>query len=303
MRLDYDIVDVFTDRPFAGNQLAVVHGADDLSTGAVPGARAGVRLLRVDVPGVGGRGGRRVRHPDLHPRAGDPVRRATRRSARRGCCASRGLLTADDAVQVCGAGRIGVRFDGDRGRAAPRRRATWPAPLDAATWSATLLGDLGLSPSTTSPGEAWVAGCGLTLRARAGQRGGGGAGGPVRPAVRASSPSGSAAARPARGPAGRGEPVRRRRRGAACSTCTRGCSCPGSACPRTRRPARPPPGSGWRWSRPACCPRAGATTSPRASRWAGRPAAGRVEADRRHGDALPRRRPGAARCAPARSPP
>ena len=32
MRLGYDIVDVFTDRPFAGNQLAVVHGAGDLST-------------------------------------------------------------------------------------------------------------------------------------------------------------------------------------------------------------------------------------------------------------------------------
>ena len=32
MRLRYDIVDVFTDRPFAGNQLAVVHGADGLST-------------------------------------------------------------------------------------------------------------------------------------------------------------------------------------------------------------------------------------------------------------------------------
>jgi trans-2,3-dihydro-3-hydroxyanthranilate isomerase len=31
MRLRYDIVDVFTDRPFAGNQLAEVHGAGDLS--------------------------------------------------------------------------------------------------------------------------------------------------------------------------------------------------------------------------------------------------------------------------------
>jgi len=30
--LSYDIVDVFTDRPFAGNQLAVVHGAEGLST-------------------------------------------------------------------------------------------------------------------------------------------------------------------------------------------------------------------------------------------------------------------------------
>ena len=32
MTLTFDIVDVFTDRPFAGNQLAVVHGADELST-------------------------------------------------------------------------------------------------------------------------------------------------------------------------------------------------------------------------------------------------------------------------------
>ncbi|MET0423324.1 MAG: PhzF family phenazine biosynthesis protein, partial [Actinoplanes sp.] len=28
----YEIVDVFTDRPFAGNPLAVVYGADDLGT-------------------------------------------------------------------------------------------------------------------------------------------------------------------------------------------------------------------------------------------------------------------------------
>ncbi len=30
--LEYDVVDVFTDRPFAGNQLAVVYGADGLTT-------------------------------------------------------------------------------------------------------------------------------------------------------------------------------------------------------------------------------------------------------------------------------
>ena len=29
--LRYDVVDVFTDRPYAGNPLAVVHGAEDLS--------------------------------------------------------------------------------------------------------------------------------------------------------------------------------------------------------------------------------------------------------------------------------
>jgi trans-2,3-dihydro-3-hydroxyanthranilate isomerase len=31
-RLPYRIVDVFTDRPFSGNPLAVVLGADDLET-------------------------------------------------------------------------------------------------------------------------------------------------------------------------------------------------------------------------------------------------------------------------------
>ncbi|MDX6326272.1 MAG: trans-2,3-dihydro-3-hydroxyanthranilate isomerase, partial [Nocardioidaceae bacterium] len=30
-RLDYEVVDVFTTEPFAGNPLAVVYGADDLS--------------------------------------------------------------------------------------------------------------------------------------------------------------------------------------------------------------------------------------------------------------------------------
>ena len=49
-RLAYDIVDVFTDRPFAGNQLAVVHGADDLSTEQCQALAAGVRLLGDDVP-------------------------------------------------------------------------------------------------------------------------------------------------------------------------------------------------------------------------------------------------------------
>jgi len=31
-RLRFDVVDVFTDRPYAGNPLAVVHGADALDT-------------------------------------------------------------------------------------------------------------------------------------------------------------------------------------------------------------------------------------------------------------------------------
>jgi trans-2,3-dihydro-3-hydroxyanthranilate isomerase len=30
--LRFDVLDVFTDTPFTGNQLAVVHGADELST-------------------------------------------------------------------------------------------------------------------------------------------------------------------------------------------------------------------------------------------------------------------------------
>jgi trans-2,3-dihydro-3-hydroxyanthranilate isomerase len=38
--LSYDVVDVFTDRPYAGNPLAVVHGAGALPSEGAAGDRA-----------------------------------------------------------------------------------------------------------------------------------------------------------------------------------------------------------------------------------------------------------------------
>ena len=126
---------------------------------AVPGARAGVRLLGVDVPGRGDASGReyatRIFTPEQEiPFAGHPTL-GTAWALR-----SRGLLTGDEATQVCGAGRIGVRFDGEQVEltAVPRDLAG-PVPPDVVR---ALLRALGLSLSDVA-GESWVAGCGLSF--------------------------------------------------------------------------------------------------------------------------------------------
>ena len=76
MRLPYDIVDVFTDHPFAGNQLAVVHGAGDL-TGAQCLALAqefGYAETTFPVPGDQGRYATRIFTPGTEiPFAGHPT--------------------------------------------------------------------------------------------------------------------------------------------------------------------------------------------------------------------------------------
>jgi trans-2,3-dihydro-3-hydroxyanthranilate isomerase len=157
MRLAYDIVDVFSDRPFAGNQLAVVHGAEGLSgeqcltlarefnfsetTFPVP-VGADEYTARIFTPG------------GEIPFAGHPTLGAA------WVLRSRGLLTADDVTQVCGAGRIGVRLDGDAVEftAAPRD-LVGPLVDDLV---ASLLADLGLA-MTDLAGPVWVTGCGLTF--------------------------------------------------------------------------------------------------------------------------------------------
>jgi trans-2,3-dihydro-3-hydroxyanthranilate isomerase len=72
----------------------------------------------------------------------------------------RGLLAADEVVQECAAGEVGVRFDGDLVElAATPREPTGPVP-DAAIDE--VLADLGLGPDDRA-GEAWVAGAGLSF--------------------------------------------------------------------------------------------------------------------------------------------
>lgn len=48
--LDYDVVDVFTDRPYAGNPLAVVHGAEGLSRGQLQAVAREFHLSETTFP-------------------------------------------------------------------------------------------------------------------------------------------------------------------------------------------------------------------------------------------------------------
>jgi trans-2,3-dihydro-3-hydroxyanthranilate isomerase len=162
MTLRYDIVDVFTDRPFAGNPLAVVHGADDLSTEQCLRIAQEFGFSETTFPSADVLDGReyatRIFTPAQEiPFAGHPTL-GTAWTLR-----SQGRLTEKECVQVCTAGRIGVRFEGgldDRVElAADPRDLAGPLPQDLVR---DLLRVVGLGLSDVS-GEAWVAGCGLSF--------------------------------------------------------------------------------------------------------------------------------------------
>ena len=159
MPLCYDIVDVFTDRPFAGNPLAVVHGADGLTTEQCQRIAQEFGFSETTFPAAHVRDGReyttRIFTPEQEiPFAGHPTLGTA------WVLRSHGLLTEAACVQQCGAGTIDVRFDGDRVElaAAPRDLV---GPLDAALVR-DLLRLVGLRLPDLS-GEAWVAGCGLSF--------------------------------------------------------------------------------------------------------------------------------------------
>ena len=164
MRLRYDIVDVFTERPFAGNQLAVVHGADDL-TGEQCLALArefNFSETTFPVPLADDEYATRIFTPGSEiPFAGHPTLGTA------WVLRSLGRLAADEVTQVCGAGRIGVRFPSTgSGRAtntvelsAVPRDLVGPVDKSLVT---DMLADLNLS-SDDLAGETWLAGCGLTF--------------------------------------------------------------------------------------------------------------------------------------------
>jgi trans-2,3-dihydro-3-hydroxyanthranilate isomerase len=159
MRLHYDIVDVFTDRPFAGNQLAVVHGADDLSTEQCQRIAQEFGFSETTFPASEVTDGReyatRIFTPGTEiPFAGHPTLGTA------WVLREKGLLTEQETTQVCGAGRIGVRFGEDRVElSATPRDLVGPLDQDLVR---DLLRLVGLSLSDVS-GEAWVAGCGLSF--------------------------------------------------------------------------------------------------------------------------------------------
>lgn len=159
MLLDFDLVDVFTDRPFAGNQLAVVHGAEGLSSDQCLAIAREFNFSETTFPAAAvterGEYSVRIFTPGGEiPFAGHPTL-GTAAALR-----ARDLLAGPEAVQLCGAGRIGVRFRDDLVElsASPRDLL---GPLDD-DLVAALLGDLGLAAADLA-GPVWLAGCGLTF--------------------------------------------------------------------------------------------------------------------------------------------
>jgi len=156
--LSYDVVDVFSARPVAGNQLAVVHGADDLTTEQCLALAQEFNFSETTFPtrASGDDYATRIFTPGTEiPFAGHPTLGTA------WVLRQRGLLSATEVTQHCGAGEIGVRCLED-GRlelaAAPRDLA---GPLDDAL-VAVLLEDVGLSFSDVA-GPVWVAGTGLSF--------------------------------------------------------------------------------------------------------------------------------------------
>jgi len=154
--LRFNVVDVFTDRPFAGNQLAVVHGAGDLSTAQLLALAREFNFSETTFPSHLSPMGysMRIFTPGGEiPFAGHPTL-GTAWVLRRA-----GVLTGDSAVQTCGAGEIEVSFSTDLVslRAVPRDLHSCPSDVAAA-----LLADIGLSPDDQK-GQAYAAGTGLSF--------------------------------------------------------------------------------------------------------------------------------------------
>jgi trans-2,3-dihydro-3-hydroxyanthranilate isomerase len=153
--LSYDVVDVFTDRPFAGNPLAVVHGAGDLETEQLAALAREFNLSETTFPGPPEDAAYPVRifTPGGEiPFAGHPTLGTA------WVLRQHDRLPAGTVVQRCGAGDIEVAVpeepDGQvRLLATPRDLSD---PLDAERLAAAV----GLDAESVV-GQARAAGCGL----------------------------------------------------------------------------------------------------------------------------------------------
>ena len=155
--LEYDVVDVFAQTPFAGNQLAVVHGAADLPDDALLAITREFSFSETTFPTPvdTGRYRSRIFTPGGEiPFAGHPTLGTA------WVLRDRGLVGDDELVQECGAGEIGVRFEGERVElsAAPGDLA---GPIGEG-FAAQLLEAIGLEIEDCD-GEVWLAGTGLTF--------------------------------------------------------------------------------------------------------------------------------------------
>ncbi len=128
--LAYEIVDVFTDRPFAGNPLAVVFGGERLDTDQMRALAREFNLSEtafVLPPTVDGASYRlRIFTPAAElPFAGHPSVGSAVTQHRRG------LLPAGDVHQECGAGVLPVRVHDDGRATLTGGRPTLGSPVDA----------------------------------------------------------------------------------------------------------------------------------------------------------------------------
>ena len=153
--LRYDIVDVFTDRPFAGNQLAVVHGAEGLSDSQLRALAREFHFSETTFPSHLATGGYAVRifTPGGEiPFAGHPTLGTA------WVLREAGVLTEQVVAQSCGAGVIEVTFGDELVslRVAPRDLVPCPAAVVDA-----VLDDLGLPGELA--GTPYLGGTGLTF--------------------------------------------------------------------------------------------------------------------------------------------
>jgi trans-2,3-dihydro-3-hydroxyanthranilate isomerase len=134
--LRYDIVDVFTDRPFAGNPLAVVHGGEDLSTAQMQAIANEFNLsettfpLPPTTPDADYR--LRIFTPAAElPFAGHPSVGSA------WVLAAAGTIGTGAVVQECGAGLLPVQVDAEGARVTGGR--PWLGPdLDGAALAAAV---------------------------------------------------------------------------------------------------------------------------------------------------------------------
>jgi trans-2,3-dihydro-3-hydroxyanthranilate isomerase len=155
-RLLYEVVDVFTDRPFAGNPLAVVVGGDGLGGPQLQAIASEfnlsetVFLLSPTRPGATYRA--RIFTPAAElPFAGHPSVGAAVTAV------SRGLAPAGQVVQECGAGLLPLTVYGDGRATLTGGTPTAGPPLDPGP----LLAAAGLAGTDLAGPAPRRAGCGL----------------------------------------------------------------------------------------------------------------------------------------------
>lgn len=150
-RLSYDVVDVFAPRPYAGNPLAVVHGAGRLGTAALQAMASEFNLSETAFPSPRPDGSYDVRifTPSVElPFAGHPT------IGTAWVLRQRGEVGRDSVVQHCGAGDVGVRIDEEGAELTVSPRSV-SGPLDPSPWLAAV----GLGGEDA--GGARIASCGL----------------------------------------------------------------------------------------------------------------------------------------------